>query len=149
MTPQNEAPIEVKEITFEANAKVNNSQANFFTAIFASPKNASNLTLFVDLTQGLHEAKVNIFSPVSRLVLTSGGLAMLMVNHRGSIGMGDEALQAIYGQDPGALEAIDVMEAISNILQTSKKGQLNGKVIVSAYGYEAFVALKMAVKVSS
>ncbi|KAL6971721.1 acylaminoacyl-peptidase [Sarracenia purpurea var. burkii] len=89
-----------------------------FEAIFVSSKSKKNdacvLPLIVVLHGGPHSVSVSSFSK-SLAFLSSIGYSLLIVNYRGSLGFGEEALQSLPGKI-GSQDVNDVLNAIDHVI---------------------------------
>ncbi|KAG8658648.1 acylamino-acid-releasing enzyme isoform X2 [Manihot esculenta] len=88
-----------------------------FEAIFVSSNSKKNGVcdpLIVMLHGGPHSASLSSFSK-SLAFLSSIGYSLLIVNYRGSIGFGEEALQSLPGKI-GSQDVNDVLTAIDHVI---------------------------------
>ncbi|XP_030541210.2 acylamino-acid-releasing enzyme isoform X2 [Rhodamnia argentea] len=87
-----------------------------FEAIFVStkPKNDMPDPLIVVLHGGPHAVSISSFSK-SCAFLSSLGFSLLIVNYRGSLGFGEEALQSLPGK-VGSQDVNDVLTAIDHAI---------------------------------
>lgn len=92
-----------------------------FEAIFVSSKvNNAPDPLIVVLHGGPHSVSLSSFSK-SLAFLSSLGFSLLIVNYRGSLGFGEEALQSLPGKI-GSQDVNDVLTAIDHVIE---KGLVN------------------------
>ncbi|KAK8556006.1 hypothetical protein V6N13_070077 [Hibiscus sabdariffa] len=95
--------------------------AKSFEAIFVSSKvNDAPDPLLVVLHGGPHDVSLSSFSK-SLAFLSSIGFSLLIVNYRGSLGFGEEALQSLPGK-VGSQDVNDVLTAIDHVIE---KGLVN------------------------
>ncbi|TYH03977.1 hypothetical protein ES288_A09G262100v1 [Gossypium darwinii] len=95
--------------------------ARSFEAIFVSSKvNNAPDPLIVVLHGGPHSVSLSSFSK-SLAFLSSLGFSLLIVNYRGSLGFGEEALQSLPGKI-GSQDVNDVLTAIDHVIE---KGLVN------------------------
>ncbi|MBA0651675.1 hypothetical protein Goklo_018981, partial [Gossypium klotzschianum] len=95
--------------------------AKSFEAIFVSSKvNNAPDPLIVVLHGGPHSVSLSSFSK-SLAFLSSLGFSLLIVNYRGSLGFGEEALQSLPGKI-GSQDVNDVLTAIDHVIE---KGLVN------------------------
>ncbi|XP_065863188.1 acylamino-acid-releasing enzyme isoform X2 [Euphorbia lathyris] len=89
-----------------------------FEAIFVSSNSTKGACdpLIVMLHGGPHSVSVSSFSK-SLAFLSSIGYSLLIVNYRGSLGFGEEALQSLPGK-VGSQDVTDVLTAIDHIIDT-------------------------------
>ncbi|KAI4305299.1 hypothetical protein L6164_028672 [Bauhinia variegata] len=85
-----------------------------FEAILLSSKTKKSDPLIVSLHGGPHCASITSFSK-SLAFLSSLGYSLLIVNYRGSIGFGEEALQSLPGK-VGTQDVNDVLIAIDHVV---------------------------------
>lgn len=88
-----------------------------FEAIFVSSKSKKNDAsdpVIVILHGGPHSVSVSSFSK-SLAFLSSIGYSLLIVNYRGSLGFGEEALQSLPGK-VGSQDVNDVLTAIEHVI---------------------------------
>ncbi|KAG8370318.1 hypothetical protein BUALT_Bualt14G0104400 [Buddleja alternifolia] len=85
-----------------------------FEAIFVSSKSKKPDPLIVILHGGPHDVSTTTFSKSSAF-LCSLGYSLLMVNYRGSLGFGEEALQSLPGK-VGSQDVNDVLTAIDEVV---------------------------------
>lgn len=90
---------------------------NDFEAIFVSSKLKNDVPdpLIVILHGGPHSVSTSTFSK-SEAFLSSLGFSLLIVNYRGSLGFGEEALQSLPGK-VGSQDVNDVLTAIDHIIE--------------------------------
>ncbi|XP_002517031.2 acylamino-acid-releasing enzyme isoform X2 [Ricinus communis] len=81
-----------------------------------SKKNGASDPLIVMLHGGPHSVSSSSFSK-SLAFLSSLGYSLLIVNYRGSIGFGEEALQSLPGK-VGSQDVNDVLTAIDHVIDT-------------------------------
>ncbi|XP_022760213.1 acylamino-acid-releasing enzyme isoform X2 [Durio zibethinus] len=87
-----------------------------FEAIFvSSKKNDAPDPLIVVLHGGPHSVSLSSFSK-SLAFLSSIGYSLLIVNYRGSLGFGEEALQSLPGK-VGSQDVNDVLTAIDHVIE--------------------------------
>ncbi|KDP40266.1 hypothetical protein JCGZ_02264 [Jatropha curcas] len=89
-----------------------------FEVIFVSSnseKNGASDPLIVMLHGGPHSVSVSSFSK-SLAFLSSIGFSLLIVNYRGSLGFGEEALQSLPGK-VGSQDVNDVLTAIDHVIE--------------------------------
>ncbi|XWS13756.1 hypothetical protein CRYUN_Cryun36dG0065600 [Craigia yunnanensis] len=87
-----------------------------FEAIFvSSKKNDAPDPLIVILHGGPHSVSLSSFSK-SLAFLSSIGYSLLIVNYRGSLGFGEEALQSLPGK-VGSQDVNDVLTAIDHVIE--------------------------------
>ncbi|XWS08891.1 hypothetical protein CRYUN_Cryun40dG0039300 [Craigia yunnanensis] len=87
-----------------------------FEAIFvSSKKNDAPDPLIVILHGGPHSVSLSSFSK-SLAFLSSIGFSLLIVNYRGSLGFGEEALQSLPGKI-GSQDVNDVLTAIDHVIE--------------------------------
>ncbi|XVF66569.1 hypothetical protein PTKIN_Ptkin10aG0047700 [Pterospermum kingtungense] len=87
-----------------------------FEAIFVSSNiNVAPDPLIVILHGGPHSVSLSSFSK-SLAFLTSIGFSLLIVNYRGSLGFGEEALQSLPGK-VGSQDVNDVLTAIDYVIE--------------------------------
>ncbi|XVF38328.1 hypothetical protein REPUB_Repub20aG0092000 [Reevesia pubescens] len=90
--------------------------ANPFEAIFVSSNiNDAPDPLIVMLHGGPHSVSLSSFSK-SLAFLSSIGFSLLIVNYRGSLGFGEEALQSLLGKI-GSQDVKDVLTAIDHVVE--------------------------------
>ncbi|RYR79508.1 hypothetical protein Ahy_A01g004321 [Arachis hypogaea] len=89
--------------------------SNPFEAIFVSSKSKKNDPLIVILHGGPHDVSLSCFSK-SWAFLSSVGYSLLIVNYRGSLGFGEEALQSLPGK-VGCQDVNDVLSAIDEVIK--------------------------------
>ncbi|KAL8481600.1 hypothetical protein ACS0TY_027927 [Phlomoides rotata] len=90
-----------------------------FEAIYVSPKSTNPYLcdpLIVILHGGPHDVSLSSFSKSSAF-LCSLGYTLLIVNYRGSLGYGEEALQSLPGK-VGSQDVNDVLAAIDHVIDT-------------------------------
>ncbi|CAI9118324.1 OLC1v1019886C2 [Oldenlandia corymbosa var. corymbosa] len=104
--------IPVKDITDKRTKGANNP----YEAIFVSSKSQKNNPdpLIVVIHGGPHSVSQSSFSK-SLAFLTSLGYSLLIVNYRGSLGFGEEALQSLPG-NIGSQDVNDVLAAIDHVI---------------------------------
>lgn len=88
-----------------------------YEAIFVSSKTKKNDAcdpLVVILHGGPHDVSLSTFSN-SLAFLSSVGFSLLIVNYRGSLGFGEEALQSLPGK-VGSQDVNDVLSAIDHVV---------------------------------
>uniref|UniRef100_A0A2C9UDP0 acylaminoacyl-peptidase n=1 Tax=Manihot esculenta TaxID=3983 RepID=A0A2C9UDP0_MANES len=87
-----------------------------FEAIFVSDTKETGACnpLIVLLHGGPHDVSVSSFS-ASSAFLSSIGYSLLIVNYRGSLGFGEEALQSLLGR-AGSQDVNDVLTAIDHVV---------------------------------
>ncbi|XP_004498001.1 acylamino-acid-releasing enzyme isoform X2 [Cicer arietinum] len=88
-----------------------------YEAIFVSSKTKKSGTcdpLIVVLHGGPHSVSLSSFSK-SQAFLSSIGYSLLIVNYRGSLGFGEEALQSLPGKI-GSQDVNDVLNAIDHVI---------------------------------
>ncbi|XP_030541217.2 acylamino-acid-releasing enzyme-like [Rhodamnia argentea] len=90
---------------------------NDFEAIFVSSKSKNDVPdpLIVILHGGPHSVSTSSFSK-SEAFLSSLGFSLLIVNYRGSLGFGEEALQSLPGK-VGSQDVNDVLTAIDHTIE--------------------------------
>ncbi|XVE65925.1 hypothetical protein DITRI_Ditri08aG0038800 [Diplodiscus trichospermus] len=87
-----------------------------FEAIFVSSNiNVATDPLIVILHGGPHDVSLSSFSK-SLAFLSSIGYSLLIVNYRGSLGFGEEALQSLPGK-VGSQDVNDVLTAIDHVIE--------------------------------
>ncbi|KAL6522701.1 hypothetical protein OROHE_016548 [Orobanche hederae] len=89
-----------------------------FEAIYVSSKSKSGTSkldpLIVILHGGPHSVSLSSFSKSSAF-LASLGYSLLIVNYRGSLGFGEEALQSLPGK-VGSQDVCDVLSAVDHVI---------------------------------
>ncbi|XP_059080584.1 acylamino-acid-releasing enzyme-like isoform X2 [Tigriopus californicus] len=115
---------------------------SFFNAHYTAPTNGNNFPLLVFIHGGPHNIWTRAYSPTYEFAL-SLGMAVLVVNYRGSLGMGDETLSAIMG-NIGDMGVEDVHQAVEDALQS--RPELNGKVALCGHSYGSFISAHLAAK---
>uniref|UniRef100_A0A7C9ADW1 Peptidase S9 prolyl oligopeptidase catalytic domain-containing protein n=1 Tax=Opuntia streptacantha TaxID=393608 RepID=A0A7C9ADW1_OPUST len=85
-----------------------------FEAIFVSSRMKDNNPLIVVLHGGPHCVSTSHFSKTLAFLM-SIGYNLLIVNYRGSLGFGEEALQSLPG-NVGSQDVNDVLTAIDHVI---------------------------------
>ncbi|KAL4285546.1 hypothetical protein GQ457_16G029420 [Hibiscus cannabinus] len=111
--------------------------AKSFEAIFVSSKvNDAPDPLLVVLHGGPHDVSLSSFSK-SLAFLSSIGFSLLIINYRGSLGFGEEALQSLPGK-VGSQDVNDVLTAIDHVIE---RGLVNpSKISVIGNSHGGFLA---------
>ncbi|GLT99491.1 hypothetical protein SLE2022_169280 [Rubroshorea leprosula] len=106
-----------------------------FEAIFVSSssmKNDAPDPLIVILHGGPHAVSLSSFSKTSAF-LSSIGYSLLIVNYRGSLGFGEEALQSLPG-NVGSQDVSDVLTAIDHVIDKGLASSSKIAVIGGSHG---------------
>ncbi|KAM6566382.1 hypothetical protein CsatA_025510 [Cannabis sativa] len=106
-----------------------------FEAVFVSSKTRRNDScepLIVMLHGGPHTTSVTSFSK-SLAFLSSNGFNLLIVNYRGSLGFGEEALQSLPGKI-GTQDVNDVLTAIDHVIGLKKANPSKIAVLGGSHG---------------
>ncbi|XP_062108224.1 acylamino-acid-releasing enzyme isoform X2 [Humulus lupulus] len=106
-----------------------------FEAIFVSSKTRINDScdpLIVMLHGGPHSTSLTSFSK-SMAFLSSIGFNLLIVNYRGSLGFGEEALQSLPGKI-GTQDVNDVLTAIDHVIDLGKADPSKITVLGGSHG---------------
>ncbi|CAL0328083.1 unnamed protein product [Lupinus luteus] len=101
----------------DASVSLTKGASKPYEAIFVSSKAKKNDTfdpLIVILHGGPHSVSLTSFSK-SHAFLSSLGYSLLIVNYRGSLGFGEEALQSLLG-NIGSQDVNDVLNAIDHVI---------------------------------
>ena len=114
-----------------------------FNAIFAMPAAEldDSVPLVVMIHDGPHEAFDGSYD-IKAAAFLEMGLAVLQINYRGSVGMGDASLEAIIG-NIGSYDVNDCHSAINHTLQLYPKLDRN-RIALFGEGFAATIALQLA-----
>ncbi|XP_044953945.1 acylamino-acid-releasing enzyme 2-like isoform X1 [Hordeum vulgare subsp. vulgare] len=106
-----------------------------FEAIFVSCEDGSQKPTVLILHGGPHSASVSSYSKSSAF-LASLGFNLLVVNYRGTLGYGEEALQSL----PGKVGSQDVKDCLAALDHTIKEGLVDAsKVAVVGISHGGFL----------
>lgn len=106
-----------------------------FEAIFVSSKSIKGNELnpvIVNLHGGPHSTSISSFSK-SLAFLSSIGFSLLVVNYRGSLGFGEEALQSLPGK-VGSQDVNDVLTALDHIIDKGLASSSKVAVLGGSHG---------------
>ena len=100
LTAQNVLPVHTEHLLFEQNRILRQSEISQgqleFNAIYAAPIGVGNLTLLVYL-KPFDMIATDVYSKLGHFVLEQREVAVLIINYRGTGGMGDKNLEDISG----------------------------------------------------